>query len=133
MIYNVETFAKIQQAEKGNLILIISQENAIGNCNQCRFGGMMGAEAVLGVREEVVVGEVVVKLALYNTFNYLGYDGDDGYGSEVGRIGRISGFVDRIDERVFPLFGNVALSEARVNNAMQDRADHRKAHLDHIA
>ena len=47
--------------------MIIGQENAIRNVNQSRFGRMTGAEAVLGVGEEVVDREVGVQLPLYNT------------------------------------------------------------------
>ena len=66
MIDDIKTYTEIKQAEERDLILIVSQKNAIRNSNQCRFGGMAGAEAVLGVREEVVGREVVVQLALYS-------------------------------------------------------------------
>ena len=98
MIDDIKAFTEIKQAEERDLILIVSQKNAVRNGNQCRFGGMAGAEAVLGVREEVVGDEIVVQLTLYNTLYDLGYHGDNGYWSEVGRIGGITGFVDRIDK-----------------------------------
>ena len=129
MVYDVETFTKIKQAEERDLILIVGQENAIRNSDQCRFGAMAGAEAVLGVRKEVVDSEVVVQLSLHHLVNYFGYDWSDGYGSEVSRIGRIAGFMNRIHEGVFPLRWDITSNETRVNQMEQYGADHGQTHF----
>ena len=130
MVYDLKTFTKVNQADKRYLILIIGQKNVIRNGNQCRLGGVAGTEAVLNVREEVVGSEVEVQLTLHHTLNYLGNDRDDGYGSGVGGIGRIAGFMDGISKGMFPFHGNVTSCEARVHYMEKDRADHRQTHLD---
>ena len=89
----------------------------------------MGAEAMFGIGKEVIGGKVIVKLALYNALNYFGYDGDDGYRSEIGRIERIAGFVDRIDKRVLPLVRNITSEKVRVHYVEQHRANHRQRQL----
>ena len=48
---------------------------------------------------------------------------------EVSRIGRIAGFMNGIDEGVFPLRWDITSSEARVNQVEQYGADHGQTHF----
>ena len=60
--------------------------------------------------EEVIVGKVIVELPLDDALHNFTEDWDDRNGSKVGWNGwngRITGFVDGMDDRVFSLVGEL--------------------------
>ena len=70
---------------------------------------------MLGRGQKVVGREVIVKLTLNRPLYYFGDDRKDGYRTVVGWICRISGFVDRMDNGMFPGVGNVVGHDAGVD------------------
>ena len=94
VIDDIKAFTEIKQAEERYLILIVARRT--------RSEIVTSAVSVeWRVRKPCWVSErrrLVMRQLLYNTLYDLEYDGDNGYWSEVGRIGGITGFVDRIDK-----------------------------------
>ena len=68
---------------------------------------MSGTEAVLGRGEKMVAGQVIVELTLDNTLYYFGNNRKNRDGSKVGWIGGVAGFVDWMDDRMFPVVGEI--------------------------
>ena len=83
MTDHIETFAKVDQTENGNMTRVCGRENAVRDTGEGRLGRVLRTEAMLGWGKEMIRGEVVVELTLYGALYYLGDDGDDGYGSVV--------------------------------------------------
>ena len=86
---------------------------------------------MLGRGEKMVARKIVIKLPLHESFYYFGKDWDNGDGSEVGRIGRISCFVYRMDDGMFPGIGKIGICQAGVNDVEKDVADRIKTGLGH--
>ena len=51
---------------------------------------------------------------------------------EVGWVGWITGFVDRVDEGVFPGFGNVGKGYARVDQMQEHPTNRVETHPKHV-
>ena len=71
----------------------------------------------------MVARHVVIKLLLSNLFNKFGEGRDDGYGAIVGYGGGTSGFVDWVDNGMFPGGGKFTGCETGVDNEEKDVAD----------
>ena len=71
----------------------------------------------------MVLGEVIVELLmdgpLYNFGDYRNYR----YWPEVGRVGRIAGFMDGMNEGMFPGLGDIRERDARVDQMQEHRTD----------
>ena len=58
MIDDVETFAKIYEAEEGDFSVIHCSKNVVGDADQRRSSGMIWSESMLAVRKKAVAGEI---------------------------------------------------------------------------
>ena len=58
---------------------------------------MVRPKTMLSWRQEMVVRQVVVKLAVNNSFDNFGDDRDERDWPEVGGIGGVAGFVEGMD------------------------------------
>ena len=123
VIYDVETFGEVKKAEKGEFLAVGGRKDVIGYGGERGFSGMGRAKTVLGRGEEVIVGHVGVQLLLGNFLDYLGEGGNNGDGTEVGGIRGITGFVDGVDDGVFPGVGKFTGCETGVEDEEKDVAD----------
>ena len=123
MVNDVKAFGKIEKAEKSKFLAVDGGEDVVGYGGERGFGGMTGAETVLGWGKEVVAGHVGIELLLYYFLYDFGEGGDDGNGTIVGRFVSAAGFVDRVNDRVFPGCGKITGCETGVENEEKDVTD----------
>lgn len=84
---------------------------------------MMGSKTVLGAGKKMVLGKIAVQLLLYHSLYQFGDDGDDGDGPEVGWVRGITGFMDRVNDGVFPGRRNFGEKDRGVDEMKDDIAD----------
>ena len=102
MVNHIEAFGQVQQAEKGNFSLVERGKDMVGYGRQRGFCRVVGAETVLVRRKEMVVRKVGVELLVDSSLYNSGDDGNNGDRTEVGWVRGITGFQDRVDQRVLP-------------------------------
>ena len=71
----------------------------------------------------MVAGHVIVQLPLNYLLNKLGEGGDDRDGAEVRGIGKTTGFVNGMHDRVFPGRGKITGCETGVDDMEKDMAN----------
>ena len=123
MTDNIETLAKVNETKNGEKARICSSKDAVGDAREGGLGRVPRTEAMLGWGEEMVGGKVVVELALNCPLHYFGKDWDDRNRTVVGRIGRITGLVDGMDEGMLPGFREDIGDEGEVDDMEEDVTD----------
>ena len=103
--------------------------DVVGNGKKRGFCGMMGTKTVLGWGKEVIFSHVSVKLPLDNFLYDLWKSRDDGDGTEVWGFGEATGFMDRMNDWVFPGRWEFTGCETGVDDVEQDMANGVKTEL----
>ena len=87
----------------------------IGYGSQCGFSGVTGAKTVLIRRKEVVFGQVGLELLVNSSLYNFCNDRNNGDRTEVGWVGGIPGFKDRMYQGMFPGMRYVGLGNAGID------------------
>ena len=95
----------------------------IGYGYQRDFSRVTRPKTVLSWGEEVVLGKVIVELLMDGPlYNFGDYRNDENW-PEVGWVRRIAGFVNGVNEGVFPGLGDIRGRYAGVDQMQEHRAD----------
>ena len=95
----------------------------IGYGKKRGFGRVVRAETVLGLGKKMIARHEVVQLPLNDLLDELGKGRDDGDGTEVWGIGETTGFVNGMNDRVFPGRGKITGCETGVDDMEEDMAN----------
>ena len=102
MVHGVESFRKVdchQHRAEGGFGLVESLCHPLGEWQKGGGGGVLAAEAVLGIREREVEGELGEEQAL----KHLDRGREEGDGTVGGpKVARFAGLGDRDDGGLFP-------------------------------
>ena len=80
----------------------------------------------------MVFRQVGIELLVDSALQDFGNDGYDGDRTEIGRVRRVAGFEDGMDEGVFPGLGDIGLGYARVEQMQEHLTDRVKTRAEHV-